>query len=243
MPKHEVSTEKGYELWAASYDQENNPLIIVEERRLEALLATLPPVRRVLDVGTGTGRHALRWARQGAEVTAIDFSPHMLAVARRRARAENLPITFVEAPIERGLPFPAGQFDLVICALALCHLADLDQAVSECSRILRPGGYLLITDFHPDVLELGWRTAFRREYELYQLPNPGHTRSDYLKAMEGAGCEVLEVVDVPVREIPWECAPPTVDPDEWFEQFGDRHFCLIVLARRGGWDSDQQSRG
>ncbi len=61
-PFRKVSTQKGYELWAASYDTENNALIAVEEPRVEALLARLP-VATALDVGTGTGRYALKLAR------------------------------------------------------------------------------------------------------------------------------------------------------------------------------------
>ncbi|MDQ2714608.1 MAG: class I SAM-dependent methyltransferase [Chloroflexota bacterium] len=100
----ELSTQEGYALWAPSYDTEKNALIAMEEPRVDALLATLP-VTTVLDVGTGTGRHALKMARRGMSVTAIDQSPEMLALAQERARAEGLAITFQLAPLDEGLPF------------------------------------------------------------------------------------------------------------------------------------------
>ena len=74
MPEvREVSVQEGYALWAASYDQEANGLIALEQRQVERLLAPIP-FTAVLDVGTGTGRHALQFARRGARVTALDQS-------------------------------------------------------------------------------------------------------------------------------------------------------------------------
>src|SRR5437899_1807808 len=104
MSFFEVSTQKGYALWAASYDHENNALIAVEEPRVDALVAALP-MTAALDVGTGTGRHALKLARRGVTVTAIDQSPEMLAVAQQAAFIEGLTIDFQLASLDDGLPF------------------------------------------------------------------------------------------------------------------------------------------
>src|SRR5579872_4910019 len=166
----EVSTQEGYARWASSYDQQINALIVLEEAHVDQLLAQLP-YSKVLDVGTGTGRHALKLARTGAHVTAIDQSAEMLAVAQQVAQHEHLTIDFQLASLEDGLPFAAQQFDLVICALMLCHVPDLAQAVQEFARVLKPGGHLLITDFHPDSVQYGWRTGFRQADINYFLPN------------------------------------------------------------------------
>jgi ubiquinone/menaquinone biosynthesis C-methylase UbiE len=156
-----VSVQEGYALWAASYDQEKNGLIFVEERQVERLLAKLA-FSKVLDVGTGIGRHALKLARRGVNVTAIDQSSQMLTVAREAAQRENLPIEFHLLSLDDGLPFEADQFDLLICALMLSHIPNLTRALQEFARVLQDGGYLLITDFHPVHLTYGWKTAFRR---------------------------------------------------------------------------------
>jgi 2-polyprenyl-3-methyl-5-hydroxy-6-metoxy-1,4-benzoquinol methylase len=109
----EVSTQRGYALWAASYDQEKNPLIAVEELHIDKLLASLS-FTRALDVGTGTGRYAFKLARRGANVTAIDQSAEMLAVARRTAQNEGLSIDFRLASLEEGLLFGSDRFDLLM---------------------------------------------------------------------------------------------------------------------------------
>jgi ubiquinone/menaquinone biosynthesis C-methylase UbiE len=176
---HDVSVQEGYALWAASYDQEKNGLIFVEEQYVNRLLAQFL-FTRALDVGTGTGRHALKLARRGASVTAIDQSPEMLAVAGLRAQREGLSIDFRLSSLDDGLSFEAGQFDLLICALMLSHVSDLASALSEFARVLQDGGHLLITDFHPVHTMYGWYTAFRRAGVKYRLPTVERTRDDYL---------------------------------------------------------------
>lgn len=221
----EVSTQEGYALWAASYDQEKNGLIAVEEPRVDGLLSRLSFID-VLDVGAGTGRYALKLARSGARVTAIDRSPEMLAVARQKAQAEGLPIDFQLASFENSLPFEANQFDLLICALALCHVPDLARTVQEFARVLRKGGYLLITDFHPASVGFGWRTQFKRPGVKYLLPNMPHTRDDYVAALSASGLTILEEIDIPHRDV-----PPGYFPDEFIRTHGDKHLCLIILCK------------
>lgn len=222
----EVGVREGYALWAESYDNEKNPLIAIEAPHVDTLLKTLPKTR-VLDVGTGTGRHALQLARHGAHVTAIDQSPEMLALAEQAAQREGLQLELRLGAIEAGLPFSSNQFDLLTCALMLCHVPDLGQAVRECFRVLQPGGYLLITDFHPAVLDLGWRSSCFRPGTSYMLPNNMATRADYLHAVSEAGFITRTVLDLPIRDV-----PEGFLSDRVRERHGDTPLCLIVLAHK-----------
>jgi ubiquinone/menaquinone biosynthesis C-methylase UbiE len=228
---HTVSARDGYAIWASFYDQEQNPLIMTEEPRVRELLQSLPRPSAALDVATGTGRWALYLARQGVAVTAVDQSPEMLAVARTKSRAEELEITFLERDLEDGLPLPTGTFDLVICALALSHFPDFRGLVRECGRVLRSGGHLLVTDFHPQAVKNGWEpTCFRGE-EGYILPHPDHDRSDYLNAITQSGCDLVHIEEVLVREQPPESLLMD-DVDAFLKQYGDWPLCLIALACR-----------
>ena len=228
-----LALSEGYALWSESYDDEQNPLIMVEEPRVEALLQRLPLPSRVLDAGTGTGRWALRLAAGGSEVTGIDASLPMLELARQKAERAGLPLHFEVGDLQQTLPFPDCYFDLVLCALALCHVPDLRGPIGEMARVTAPGGHLLITDFHPQAVANGWDTTIHRRSEAYTLPTARHTRDGYLQALETGGCEVMDVEDVLVREQPEEAVLWGDNIDEFMRRFGDWPFCLLILARKG----------
>jgi ubiquinone/menaquinone biosynthesis C-methylase UbiE len=222
----EISVQEGYALWATSYDQEQNGLIFVEERQVDRLLAQIS-FSRVLDVGTGTGRHALKLAGSGASVMALDQSPEMLAVAHQAAQREGFSIDFHLFSLDDDLPFEADQFDLLICALTLSHVPDLAHALQEFTRVLQNGGHLLITDFHPVHTIYGWKTAFKRAGVTYHLPTVAYTRDDYLEAVTASGLTILEVAESLVGEV-----PEGYLPEEMRRTYAGTPFCLSILAHK-----------
>jgi SAM-dependent methyltransferase len=107
--------------------------------------ADLKPGQHVLDLGTGTGSVALGAAEAVAangRVTALDISPDMLAIARRRAASAGANITFVEGRAE-AIPADAESFDAVLASLSLMYVIDRAAAAREIARVLRPGGHLV----------------------------------------------------------------------------------------------------
>lgn len=90
--------------------------------------------KRILDVGTGTGRAAVALARRGAVVTGVDASSEMLRVARTRARDEQLSIDFQEVDAHR-LTFPDRAFDRTVCLRLLMHVPDWRTAIAELCRV------------------------------------------------------------------------------------------------------------
>jgi SAM-dependent methyltransferase len=101
--------------------------------------------QRILDLGTGTGVLARRFAVQGAEVSGIDISEGQLQMARAAAARDGLQIDFARAPAE-AIPFPDHQFDVVSANQCWLYF-DLDKAIPEVTRVLRPGGQLLVSHF------------------------------------------------------------------------------------------------
>lgn len=106
-----------------------------QEVVIARFLAPLPG-RSVLDVGTGTGRAALALAARGADVTGVDASAEMLAVAERRATAAGLRVAFVRGDAH-GLDFPDASFDAAICLRVLMHTPDWRRSLAELCRVAR----------------------------------------------------------------------------------------------------------
>ena len=223
----EVDSIEGYARWAETYDLELNPLIAVEGPRVQAILNQIP-MRTALDAGAGTGRHAIALAQRGVAVTAVDQSPDMLAIARGKSARAGLEIDFRIGSLEDRLPAEDDQFDFLVCALTLSHIPDIEHAVRECARVVRSGGSLLISDIHPDVANgLGWTAKLRRPGATYNLPFAGHTRTDYLDSVEAAGCSITSLMEVPVGDAP---AGTMIESSR--QEFRDRNYCLIVVARK-----------
>ncbi len=220
----ELDLLAGYRAWSQVYDSEYNPLIAVEKREVERILRGLS-FADVLDAGCGTGRWTLRLAQFGASVVGLDQSPEMLQVAEAKARAQGVAVRFDTGSLEGRLPYNDQSFDLVISALVLDHLDDLPAVVREFARVLRPGGHVLVTDFHPDMVAAGGRSQFVSGGTTYYLPNPDHSRGDYLAAVEGAGLETIEVLDIDASSLPAVVR-------EAVPLFAAGALCLVILARK-----------
>jgi len=111
------------------------------EERLRRLLV-LRGDERALDVGTGAGAIALALAPSVASVVGVDVVPELLAEARRRAPAN---VSFVEADAA-ALPFGHGEFELVASARVFHHVPRPELVLAEMTRVLRPGGTMLVVD-------------------------------------------------------------------------------------------------
>lgn len=92
----------------------------------------------------------------------------MLAVTERAAAKEGLKMRCMLTNIGGSLPVKSGGFDLLVCALTLCHVPDLYGAIRELHPALAPGGYLLITDVHPDFAPVGMAVQFNERGTTYQ---------------------------------------------------------------------------
>ncbi|MDX6483126.1 MAG: hypothetical protein QOH02_115 [Gaiellaceae bacterium] len=112
----------------------------------EALVTELTLARgtRLLDVATGTGAVALRAAKRGAVVTAVDIAPQLLERARIAALEADLAIDFLVADAEH-LPFATGSFDAVASAQGAVFAPDREAVARELARVCRPGGSLGLT--------------------------------------------------------------------------------------------------
>ncbi len=108
---------------------------------------------RILDIAAGTGTSSAAIARSGAEVVAVDFSPGMIEVGKKKHPT----IDFIEADA-MALPFSANEFDAVTISFGLRNIKDPRKALKEMYRVLKPGGRIVVCEFsHPSraVLKAG----------------------------------------------------------------------------------------
>jgi malonyl-CoA O-methyltransferase len=182
-----LPTREGYDRWSSSYDTDGNPILALEEPLVERLLGDVRGLT-ILDVGCGTGRHAVRLASAGAVVHALDFSPGMLEQARQKAGTAT--VSFLVHNLAEPLPFAARTFDRVVCGLVLDHIADLGSLFCEMLRVCRTSGYVVVSVMHPAMMLRGVQARFR-DPESGQETRPAsypHQLSDYVLATARAGC-------------------------------------------------------
>jgi len=106
-------------------------------------MAHVRPGERGLDLACGTGDLAFAAASRGARVVGLDLTHRMLQLAAQKSRAAE----FVTGDMT-SLPFASQTFDLVTTGYGLRNVPDLNLAIDEIARVLRPGGRLLSLDFN-----------------------------------------------------------------------------------------------
>lgn len=125
--------------------------------------------RSVLDVGTGAGQEMIPFAARGATCVGIDISLDSGIFGSRLFKRHHpeLPAYFASATAE-DLPFPAAAFDLVLCRVTIPY-TDNRTALSEMSRVLRPGGVLLLKTHHPRYYTRKFADGIRRRSPLFSI--------------------------------------------------------------------------
>lgn len=140
-----------FSIAASKYDWGTRGLSLGQDASWKRqLLELLPPndaPRSFLDLACGTGDVALmiKGRHPDSLVQGVDLSENMLSKARLKPTAER--VTFTQADMCR-LPVPSGSVDVVTGSYALRNAGNLDQAVAEISRVLKPGGIGVFLDFN-----------------------------------------------------------------------------------------------
>jgi len=188
----QLSSLDAYALWSVNYPaRAHNILMQIEQN---AMLQLLPDLSDsvVLDLACGTGRYGLLAQAQGAQqVIGIDNSVAML----KANELNHIALATVTA-----VALPSEAVDVVLCGLALGHLANLTPALKEISRVLKPDGIALISDFHPFQYLSGAQRTFRaRDGQEFAVEHYPHLYADYHQAGGQAGF-IIDAVVEPVIE-------------------------------------------
>lgn len=194
-----VPTREGYDRWSQVYDVHTNPLILLEEPVMQALIGDVRGMD-VLDVGCGTGRWSLRLAEGGARVTGIDFSQGMLARAREKPGAAG--IRFLAHDLHALFPFGSATFDRVVCALVLDHIRDLRRFFDEMGRVCRGDGAIVVSTMHPAMMLRGVQARFTDPATGAKLhvDSASNQISDFVMGACAAGLTIEHIAEYAMDE-------------------------------------------
>jgi ubiquinone/menaquinone biosynthesis C-methylase UbiE len=189
MSAEQVNRDRWRSYWdktLASYDKQMrfcDRVLFADSRAWVCAQAT----GHTLEVAIGTGLNVPFYTGE-VQLTGIDFSPAMLGIARRRAEQLGRAADLREANAV-ALPFPDASFDTVVCTFSLCAIPDERRAVSEMTRVLRPGGLLLLADH---VAGASWPVrAIQRLLEAVTVPLQGeHFLRRPLRQVQAEGLHI-----------------------------------------------------
>lgn len=174
-----------------------------------------PEGKSVLDLCCGQGNLTAMISDAGGEVTGLDFSDAMLALASR-----NAPQAAFQQGDAESLPFADKHFDLVICSFGMMHLPDQPATLSEAHRVLRPGGTFLMSTWAAPDSSPAFGTVFgtiRAHADFSRAPAQPDlfvfAKPEGAVAMMGASG--LQVVSHEIVSAFWELS----DPEDLFDIF------------------------
>jgi malonyl-CoA O-methyltransferase len=217
-----AETLAAYERWAPLYPPTaHNPLMRAEQ---QAMIEHWPPVagRRALDLACGTGRYSRLLAEaKAAQVVAMDFCVPMLRQVSAAARV---------CGSMMQLPFAAQTFDVVISGLAVGHASDVHVWMAEVARVLKSGGTVLYSDFHPEAARAGLPRSFKDQNDrTWTVPHHGYDVATQRGAASAAGLVVEVVREVRVG---FELQEPFTNSDAFYRRWNGLPIVLVVRARK-----------
>lgn len=145
---------------------------------------------KILEVACGTGSN-LPIFPTGSDISAVDLSPNMLAVARENASKHNLNVNLAVMDAEH-LEFPDESFDTVVSTLSTCTFPNPLKALDEIRRVCRPNGLILLLEHGHS--SLPWLAKYQDRHEYLHYENHAGCRwnQDPLDLIQSAGIKILK---------------------------------------------------
>ena len=193
------SAESAYNLWAENYDdQPHNLMLAWDEEVFSNLLNSIDIENKMIaDIGCGTGRHWQKiFDKNPKRLFGYDISEGML-----KKLNEKFPKAETHLLSDNKMPELQNEsIDCILSTLTIAHIQNAEQALREWNRVLKPGGTMIITDYHPEALAKGGKRTFSYHEKTISIKNYVHTIDDIKEVAGQLGLQVLRLVEKPIDE-------------------------------------------
>ncbi len=194
-----TTPETAYNLWAENYDyQPYNLMLSLDEEILTELMSYLDLKNKVIaDVGCGTGRHWDNFLHhQPEKLLGFDVSKGMLDMLKKK---------FPKAQTHHLINDKLSELDnescdIVFSTLTIAHIKNAADVLQEWKRVLKPGGQIIITDYHPIALAKGARRTFNYNKKTIAVRNYVHSTESIKKIAKQLHLKVLHFMEKSIDE-------------------------------------------
>lgn len=198
-PVKEKGSVEAYDIWSVNYDdQPGNLMLDLDDTLFSNLLQGLDLAnKQVADIGCGTGRHWDKLLKHKPEsLTGFDVSAGMLKrLEQKFPMAQTYQITdnlFTDVPDQ--------SYDTIISTLTVAHIKNIEEALQAWCRILKPGGDIIITDFHPGTLAYGGKRTFKHHDTQIVVQNYVHQLAEIKEIMLNNNFTLVAQEEVKIDE-------------------------------------------
>jgi len=199
MASKPKNPEAAYDLWADNYDsQPDNMMLAWDEKIFSELIETIPLKDKIIaDIGCGTGRHWKKiFDKEPQKLIGFDVSEGMLKMLQQK-----FPQAKTHHLINDELKELKNEScDIIFSTLTIAHIENAEKALQEWNRILKPGGEIIITDYHPIALAKGGKRTFNHNGKTIAVKNYVHSIEKLKDIARQLHLEVFRLIEKSIDE-------------------------------------------
>jgi ubiquinone/menaquinone biosynthesis C-methylase UbiE len=185
-----MNIKEAYQEWSEQYDTNENRTRDLEALALRSVLSTIN-FQKVLEFGCGTGKNTVWFEQKAQKVIAADFSEAMMAKAAQKIVTSN--VEFILSDINKPWDFTTDKFDLVSFSLILEHVESIDEIFNKTNKVIQPGGFLYIGEFHPFKQYAGSKARYNTPEGEQEVTCYTHNVSDFIHAANKYGFSLIDL--------------------------------------------------
>jgi ubiquinone/menaquinone biosynthesis C-methylase UbiE len=193
------NADAAYDLWASSYDaQPDNLMLAWDEEIFSSLLNDMNLQNKIVaDIGCGTGRHWQKTYNLHPEkLIGFDVSEGMLKMLKQKFPKADTHLLKDDHLDE----LKDHSCDFIFSTLTIAHIENAEKALTEWERVLKPGGEMIITDYHPSALAKGGKRTFNHNGKTVAIKNYVHSIDKIKNIARQLDLQVIRFVEKSIDE-------------------------------------------